>query len=341
MGFDPSSGRLLSVSWDGTARTWTLGLRRGVRGMVGQGKYSSLCASASGRHVAVFSNPDGLSLFDDSGRRANRSAFETEDLNFATFTGNGAEVAASVFGRQTFGVWNGEAGTSVERIRAPFDLRWTPPQQLADGRWLLHSIGGALFTWSPGEDPQELYPPDKQAVLGAWVAPGGDRIAATYYALGIRVFALDGSEVWSTGPIQTVERVCFSRDGRSLLAGSSDGNAYLWSLERPMAEKQVFEGHQNSVKSVAFSTDETRIATGSLDGSVRVWDRTTKQTTLQIDTEAWQVAFTRNSQLVTAGGDGTVRWWWISAKPLRDAVEALDVPDLTSDERNRVAHLLR
>jgi len=89
-----------------------------------------------------------------------------------------------------------------------------------------------------------------------------------------------------------------------------------------------------------FSVDETRLATASVDGSIRIWDRATRQTILRLRHEdVRRIAFTRSGQLVSAGHDGTVRWWWLDAEPLAAAVEALDVDELTDDERARVPHL--
>ena len=53
-----------------------------------------------------------------------------------------------------------------------------------------------------------------------------------------------------------------------------------------------------------------------------------------------RIAFTETGQLVSAGTDGTVRWWWLDVEPLRQAVEQLDIGGLTEAERDRVGHLL-
>ena len=55
---------------------------------------------------------------------------------------------------------------------------------------------------------------------------------------------------------------------------------------------------------------------------------------------ARRIAFTATGQLVSAGFDGSVCWWWLEVEPLRQAVEQLDVGGLTEAERDRVAHMM-
>jgi WD40 repeat protein len=133
----------------------------------------------------------------------------------------------------------------------------------------------------------------------------------------------------------------FSLDGRLVLAAARDTNAYLWDMKRGDARAQVYRGHQDSLNCVALSLDERRIATASVNGSIRVWDRATAQTLLRFHHPGvTRVAFTAGGRLVSAGADGTVRWWLLETGALRRAVEALDVPESSADDKARLAHLL-
>ena len=96
----------------------------------------------------------------------------------------------------------------------------------------------------------------------------------------------------------------------------------------------MFSGHQSRLNCAVFSLDESRIATAAHDGSIRIWDRASGRTFLRLRHDGVRrIAFTSSGQLVSAGDDGTVRWWWLDAAPLRTAVAALDIPELTDDER--------
>ena len=96
----------------------------------------------------------------------------------------------------------------------------------------------------------------------------------------------------------------------------------------------MFSGHQSRLNCAVFSLDESRIATAAQDGSIRIWDRASGRTFLRLRHDGVRrIAFTSSGQLVSAGDDGTVRWWWLDVDPLRTAVAALDIAELTDDER--------
>ncbi|KAL8097734.1 uncharacterized protein LOC141686990 [Apium graveolens] len=64
-----------------------------------------------------------------------------------------------------------------------------------------------------------------------------------------------------------------SPDAAHILAGSSDGNAYIWQVNQPKAEPIILKGHDGEATAVDWSPSETgKIATSSDDFTVRFWD---------------------------------------------------------------------
>jgi len=218
-----------------------------------------------------------------------------------------------------------------------------PPAMLPDGQWLLMSARQRPFTWRPGEQARQF---DKAPHVHATVSADGGRAALSFWpgpdGCGLRVFSTEQrEEIWRP-PERRVESAfaTFSRDGRHVLAAVLN-RACLWSLDEPERPATVFSGHKTSLISAAFSLDEKRLATASEDGSIRIWNRADGRTILPLrHPGVRRIAFTSSGQLVSAGTDGTVRFWWLDAKPLREAVEALDFGELTGDDRERVRHLL-
>ncbi|EER91037.1 hypothetical protein BDA96_01G132100 [Sorghum bicolor] len=63
-----------------------------------------------------------------------------------------------------------------------------------------------------------------------------------------------------------------SPDGTHILGGSSDGNVYLWQVDRPESAPIVLKGHEGEATSVDWCASEVgKIATSSDDSTVRVW----------------------------------------------------------------------
>ena len=71
-------------------------------------------------------------------------------------------------------------------------------------------------------------------------------------------------------PPWRVNAVAFSPDGKTVLTGSTDKTARLWSTaaRSPIGQPMT---HRGSVNAVAFSPDG-KIASGSLDNTARLWD---------------------------------------------------------------------
>jgi len=108
-----------------------------------------------------------------------------------------------------------------------------------------------------------------------------------------------------------VRAIAISSDGSTVLSGSFDTAAILWSLKTESAE-QVLRFHSNAVNAVAFLTDG-RMVTAGADGKVATWtlgrqqpDRVFEGHTAPIVSLAVSPDSTR---LATASWDHTVRIW--------------------------------
>ncbi len=111
-------------------------------------------------------------------------------------------------------------------------------------------------------------------------------------------------------PLASIAAVAFSPDGRSVLTGSHDNTARLWSLETGQ-NLRVFQGHYDSVTSVAFSPDGRSVLTGSVDKTARLWGLETGQRlrTLHLRRVS-SVAFSPDGRSgLTGSYNGIARLW--------------------------------
>ena len=85
--------------------------------------------------------------------------------------------------------------------------------------------------------------------------------------------------------------VCFSRDGKRILSGSSDNTARVWDAVTGKHLFPPFRGHTDWINSVCFFPDGTRFATGSWDGTIRIWtlDEIPDETNWRLRDNGWVI----------------------------------------------------
>jgi WD40 repeat protein len=125
-----------------------------------------------------------------------------------------------------------------------------------------------------------------------------------------------GRPWWVDG---TVSALAFSRSGRGLMIGVSDGRVALWDIAKPGATSgELLAGHVAAVQALSPGRDSV-LASGGKDGTVILWDpaaRATLQQTLVNragpsgeHTEVNTVAFDSSGRLLlTATADRITLW---------------------------------
>ena len=132
--------------------------------------------------------------------------------------------------------------------------------------------------------------------------------------------------------------VALSPDGKSLLTGSYDNTAKLWSIDGRLLV--TFKGHTYGVNTVAFAPDGNSFLTGSYDRTVKLWsiDGKVLTTFLGAYDEVTSATFSPDGKLVAmVSRDKTAILWSIDGRQLArfkghtDEVTSVAFsPDMTS-----------
>jgi WD40 repeat protein len=322
--FSPDGQRVLTGSFDRTARVWDKSATN-VLVLTNSDGVADVAFSPDGRVVATACLSEGLKLWDarsgdllpkqfDLGQSVTALAFSPDGERLAYASGpfvfdNDADATVHVINLSNRQRWGFVAHRSMI-VR----VRFSP-----DGRCLATaSCDGSARVWDAVTGTRVLQLEavfNGDPVRGVAFSPDGKWLAAcgAGWLGGAKIFevqtgrlvrSLDGHSIGVTG-------VAFSSDGTRLSTASYDRTARVWSAAA-QPEFLSLEGHDQPVWTIAFSRDGTRLASGSLDQTARVWDTETGclLTTVNVAFPVVSLTFSPDARrLVTVAADHTAKVW--------------------------------
>jgi WD40 repeat protein len=277
VGFSRDGSRLLAVSHDaGTVTVWPFPAGRPPVRLRTDGGPDSAAFSPDSRYVVTATDVGWIQVWDTLRAQGPRQLA-------ATRIGGGAFAAAFAGGNDRVVAIGSQGKAEV----------WSWPEGAAPIR--LPGDGGQVLSAGFSSDGRYAAAGGNDGRAQVWdVARGGrPRILRTAGPVDDLEFNSDGSlfltvdtpggrvQVWraATGtaarpplkPGPGVRVAHFSPDpeGRSLITGSADGSAAVWS--RLDGGRVGLRGHTEGIRAVAFDPSGSHVVTGSGDGTVRVW----------------------------------------------------------------------
>ena len=134
-----------------------------------------------------------------------------------------------------------------------------------------------------------------------------------------------------TAPVQLkkvsgrVHSLSFDPSGDHVIAGTSEGKVFIWSMNHPNNSPRMLTGHTAGIVTVSVSPDGQHIASGSLDSTIRLWSLSQSNTPsriLQAHTKGvTSLAFRSDGkQLASGSQDNTIRLWNLANDQPRSSV---------------------
>jgi WD40 repeat protein/serine/threonine protein kinase len=322
--FSPDGRRIVTGSFDRTAKVWDAGTGRELLTLRGHERWVT----------SVAFSPDGKRIITGAGEWSGPDKMPGEAKVWDAATGQ--EVLA--LEGHTDCVWNVRFSPNGKRIVTGSEDQTARVWDAATGQEILTLKGhaGAVRSVAFSSDGRRIVTGGEDFMAKVWAAETGQEILTLKgHAGGVRsvAFSPDGrrivtasgdrtAKVWDAGPgreilmlnehTEPVTSVAFSPDGRRIVTGSHDQTTKVWDSATGQ-EVFTLKGHAGYVRSVAFSPNGQRIITASNDQTAKVWDAAAGQEvpTLKGHTDfVSSIVFSPDSKrMVTGSGDGTAKVW--------------------------------
>jgi WD40 repeat protein len=277
--YSPDGSRIVTASFDGTARIWDSRTGIQLSALSGEGMYS-VAYSPDGTRIVTASSDRTARIWDAHSGREILLLKDGERVTDAAFSPDGSQVAT--VSEEHLRLWDSHTGTRIG----------------------LFSVAGAGFVplhRDAGYRGSIAYSPDGKRIVTSM----DDRTARVLDArTGAVLLVLSGHT-------DDLAMVAYSSDGRRIVT-AGDNSARVWDATTGH-QLLVLSGHSGEVWSARFSPDGTTIATASVDKTARIWDAMTG-TQLKVLSGHTNIlcaaAYSPDgSQLVTSAWDGTARTW--------------------------------
>jgi len=293
--FSRDGSRLLTGSYDNTARLWNVETGEQIKEFKGHSWWVWSAFFSPDETQIVTASQDGTALVwsVETGTPSPPFSGHLGPVYSATFSPDGKSVASC---------------GDDKRI-----LLWSPQD--------LHEFKLAAMLPSKTRDKpveQTSYTPfvgHMGAVRCVRFSPDGNTLLSGSHDNTVKLWDVASVQCLGTlrGHAGWVRACSFSADGKSVLSAGFDHNAKIWNVDE-YEEVRTLVGHEDVLLAASFSPDGSQVVTASRDRTARLWDAVSGRELKKLDEgHLFLVSLASFSpdgrKVITGAGDSTVRIW--------------------------------
>ena len=307
--FSPDGSRVLTASYDKTAKLWEAASGNLLATFNHDGWVRSATFSPDGSRVLTASGDKTAKLWEAATGKLLASFNHDGEVRSATFSPDGSRVLTASTD-ETAKLWDTASGKMLATFRhdgavssavfSPDGYRClTAGEDKTAKLWEVAS-GKTLVTFKhDGAVSSAVFSPDGCRCLTASNLTASNDTAKLWDSASGKLLA-------SFNHDGQISSAVFSPDGSRVLTASTDKTAKLW--ETATGKLLATFNHDGWVNSATFSPDGSRILTASQDKTAKLWEAATGKlmATFNHDGEVNSAEFTPDgSRILTASRDGT------------------------------------
>ncbi len=294
--FSKNGDRLLTSSYDKTARLWNVETGDEIRRYLGHNWWVWSAAFSPDETRIVTTSQDGTAIVWNTatGEQGPPFSGHVGPVYAAAFSPDGQSVVSGGYDNRLL-IWK------------PADVKPFDYVSVASG----------------GVSP----PPAFRSLEGHTApirtvafSPNGKMVLSAGHDNSIKLWDISNGHLIKSlrGHAGWVRSAAFSPDGHWVLSGSHDSQAKLWNIsgyeEIRVFQGRILQGHADAVLSAAFSSDGARIVTASRDRTAKSWNVATGKSLRDFDEghdylASTAIFFPDGKRLLTAAADNTARIW--------------------------------
>ncbi len=307
--FSPDGARILTASWDKTAKLLDAASGKLIVAFAHQGPVNSASFSPEGARIVTASADHSAKLWDATSGKLIASFDHQDGVNSAAFSPDGARILTASADK-TARLWDAATGKLIESFK--------------------HEASVLHGAFSP--DGARILTTSKDRTAKLWDAASGNLIAsfahqdtvydAVFSPDGVQILTASGdhtAKLWDAASDKLltsfahqdfVMSAVFNHDGARILTASWDKTAKLWDA---VSGKLIASfPHQESVERALFSPNGARVLTASWDKTVKVWEVASGEPVASFAHQEglYYAVFSRDgARILTASADKTAKLW--------------------------------